>query len=177
MPGAVIRRGGRVALCELRGDEPEVLLRLAGAEARGHFNDLGPVDEELIESGLRVQRLLVVRLEDGAAIGFVSWHRTRHGPNAGSRAWNIGINLAPEGRGQGLGAEAQRLLAEHLLETTAVDRIEAGTDVENVPEQRALEKAGFTREGALRGAQHRAGARHDLYLYSLLRSDLAEDGG
>ena len=174
MPGAVIRRGRRVALCELRDDEPHVLLRLAGTDARGHFNDVGPIDDELLDSGLRVQRLLVVRLEDGEAVGFVSWHRTRHGPNAGSRAWNIGINLVPEGRGQGLGGEAQRLLAEHLLETTAVDRIEASTDVENVAEQRALEKAGFTREGALRGAQHRAGARHDLYLYSLLRSDLPE---
>ena|SRR5581483_11021191 len=172
MPGRVVRDGRRVALCELREDEQEVLVRLAGADARGEFNDLGPMDEELLTSGFRAQRLLVVRKSDGRAIGFVSWHRVRHGPNRGSRAWNIGINLEPAGRGQGLGAEAQRLLAEHLLETTGVDRIEASTDVDNRAEQRALEKAGFTREGVLRGAQDRAGARHDLYSYSLLRSDL-----
>ena len=173
MPGKVVRRGRLVALCEVRDDEPDVLLKLASAEARGHFNDLGPLDEERMASGNRAYRLLVVRLEDGEPIGFVSWHLTWHGPNAGSRAWNIGINLAPEGRGHGFGVEAQRMLAEHLFETSEVHRVEATTDVENAAEQRALEKAGFTREGVLRGAQERAGARHDVYLYSLLRSDLA----
>lgn len=148
------------------------MLKVAGAEARGSFNDLGPMDEELLETGFRASRLLVVLLDGDEPIGFVSWHRTRHGPNAGSRAWNIGINLVPGARGHGFGVEAQRLLAEHLFDTTSVDRVEASTDVDNLAEQRALEKAGFTREGVLRGAQHRAGARHDIYLYSLLRSDL-----
>ena len=52
-----------------------------------------------------------------------------------------------------------------------MNRIEASTDVTNVPEQRALEKAGFVREGVLRGAQFRAGAHHDMVGYSRLRSD------
>jgi hypothetical protein len=46
------------------------------------------------------------------------------------------------------------------------------TDVENIAEQRSLEKAGFTREGILRHAQWRAGAHHDLVSYSMLREDL-----
>lgn len=172
MPGREVSRGRLVALHEVREDEQEILVRLAGADARGEFNDLGPMDEELLTSGFRAHRLLVVRNDTREPVGFVSWHRVHHGPNRGSRAWNIGINLEPAARGKGFGVEAQRLLAEHLLETTDVDRIEASTDVDNVAEQRALEKAGFTREGVLRGAQERAGARHDLYLYSLLRSDL-----
>jgi RimJ/RimL family protein N-acetyltransferase len=45
--------------------------------------------------------------------------------------------------------------------------------VSNVAEQRALEKAGFTREGVNRQAQFRAGAYHDLVLYARLRSDPA----
>ena len=44
-------------------------------------------------------------------------------------------------------------------------------DVENVAEQRALERAGFTREGVLRGAQHRRGRWRDLVLYARLRDD------
>ena len=68
-------------------------------------------------------------------------------------------------------ARAQRLLAEHLLATTPSHRVEASTDVENVAEQRALERAGFVREGILRGAQFRDGTWHDLVLFSLLRSD------
>ncbi len=50
-------------------------------------------------------------------------------------------------------------------------RVEAHTDVQNLAEQRALEKAGFTREGVTRQAQWRGGALHDGYLYSVLRSE------
>jgi RimJ/RimL family protein N-acetyltransferase len=91
------------------------------------------------------------------------------GPTPESAAWNIGISLIPEMRGRGFGSFAQRLLVGYLFETTSVHRIEAGTDVENLAEQRSLEKAGFTREGALRGAQYRAGAWHDLVIYAVVR--------
>jgi aminoglycoside 6'-N-acetyltransferase len=50
-------------------------------------------------------------------------------------------------------------------------RVEAQTDVTNLAEQRALEKAGFTREGVLRKAQWRGGAYHDLVVYSKLRGE------
>ena len=65
----------------------------------------------------------------------------------------------------------RRALAAELFATTDVHRVEASTDVENVAEQRALEKAGFVREGIQRGAQFRAGGRHDLVTYSRLRTD------
>jgi RimJ/RimL family protein N-acetyltransferase len=106
-----------------------------------------------------------------AIAGSLSWHAVWYGPNAGSKAWNIGIGLGEHARGHGIGTCAQRLLAEHLLESTAVDRIEASTDVTNLAEQRSLEKAGFTREGLLRSAQERADGRHDLYSYSFTRDD------
>jgi RimJ/RimL family protein N-acetyltransferase len=72
-------------------------------------------------------------------------------------------------RGLGFGSVAQRLLADYLFATTSVNRIEAATDIENLAEQRALAKAGFVREGVFRGAQHRAGAWHDLAIYSVVR--------
>jgi RimJ/RimL family protein N-acetyltransferase len=53
-----------------------------------------------------------------------------------------------------------------------IERVEASTDVDNVAEQRSLEKAGYTREGIIRRAQWRAGAYHDLVGYSILREDL-----
>jgi RimJ/RimL family protein N-acetyltransferase len=115
-------------------------------------------------------RMAVV--EDGVPVGSVSWHPVFYGPNLGSRAYNIGIGLAVAAQGRGIGSAAQRMLAEHLFATTDVLRVEASTDVENRAEQRALEKAGFTREGVLRSAQCRADGWHDLVGYSLLRSDL-----
>ncbi len=80
-------------------------------------------------------------------------------------------SCVPRHAGQGLGTEAQRLLAEFLFATYDLNRVEASTDVENLPEQRSLEKAGFVREGIQRGAQFRAGAYHDLVTYSRLRDD------
>ena len=103
--------------------------------------------------------------------GPCSGERAHYGPPDDSRAWNIGIEIRPTARGQGLGAEAQRLLADWLFAATSANRVEAQTDIENVAEQRSLEKAGFIREGVNRGAQFRAGAFHDLVMYSRVRSD------
>jgi RimJ/RimL family protein N-acetyltransferase len=114
---------------------------------------------------------MIVELRDGTIVGDMSWHQVQYGPNAESAAFNIGIALRPERRGMGYGARAQRLLAGHLFDTSKANRVEASTDIENVAEQRALAKAGFTREGIVRGAQFRAGAHHDLVMFSMLRGE------
>jgi RimJ/RimL family protein N-acetyltransferase len=111
--------------------------------------------------------LLVVRGDE--RLGFVSWHKVPSTP--GCYYWNIGIALLPDVRGRGFGAEAQRLLARYLFAHTTVHRIEAATEAGNVAEQRALEKAGFTREGVLRGVGWRDGAYRDGVWYSMLRTD------
>jgi RimJ/RimL family protein N-acetyltransferase len=121
--------------------------------------------------------LTVLDEETGALLGGVSWHPVDYGGTVGCSAWNIGIGLLPSARGRGVGTIAQRLLAEHLFATTELDRVEAGTDVENLAEQRALEKAGFRREGVLRGTQVRGGTRHDLVHYGILRADLQPPEG
>ena len=108
---------------------------------------------------------------DGDIVGTMSWHAVLYGPTRGSQAWSMGIGLASACRGKGIGSEAQRMLSEHLLLT--VHRVEASTDVDNIAEQRSLEKAGFQREGVLRGAQRRAdGVNHDLVMYSRTRDTL-----
>lgn len=179
----------------LQRDGPTVRLReatLADAailEARqgdptmgGEFNDLGPrpgpsrpLAELLADGGRMVGpergRLVVERLRDGEVIGDVSWHAVMYGPTERSRALNIGIALYPDARGHGHGAEAQRLLAELLFARFPIERVEASTDVDNIAEQRSLEKAGFSREGVLRRSQFRAGSHHDLVGYSILREE------
>jgi len=147
---------------------------------RSEFNDFGtqrePLDREALARGpLRSERngmLVVERLADGRAIGTVGWHHERYGPNPESTALNFGIELIPEARGQGYGTEAQAQLVAYLFATTEANRVEAGTDIDNVAEQRSLEKAGLRREGVLRGSQYRAGAYRDLVVYALVRSDL-----
>jgi RimJ/RimL family protein N-acetyltransferase len=170
-------RGIRLRQAKLEDVE---LLTLWASSSRytGEFNDFGVAHRrpyrELINKNELIGReggtLMVERIAGSTAIGTVSWRQVRYGPTSESIAWNIGISLIPEMRGQGFGSLAQRLLVDYLFATTSVNRIEAGTDVDNLAEQGAMEKAGFVREGVFRGAQYRAGAWHDLAIYSVVRN-------
>ncbi len=134
---------------------------------------VGIVERSFAENGLlssQFGRLLVVTSDD-TPVGLVSYHRVGYGPNEGSNAYNIGISIVAEHRGKGYGSEAHNLLADYLFSTYPIMRVEAVTDKENISEQRALEKAGFTREGILRQAQWRSGRWHDQVMYSKLRGE------
>jgi RimJ/RimL family protein N-acetyltransferase len=106
----------------------------------------------------------------GEFIGEVSWHQARTGPS--SYSWTIGIALLVRARGHGYGTHAQRLLAEYLFAHTQLNRVAAETEVDNLAEQRSLEKAGFAREGILRGSCFRAGKWRDMASYAIVRADL-----
>ena len=180
MPAGEGNLAPRVRLRDVTLADADLLDAWAADSAlQGGFNDFGvaadPTPRDVLEKGpLRNERngfLMVERVADGVPIGSVGWHRVSYGPNPESAAWNFGIDIIPEARGQGFGSEAQRLLAAWLFEHTDANRVEASTDIENVAEQRALEKAGFTREGIARGAQFRAGGHRDLITYARVRDD------
>lgn len=172
--------GGRVRLRDVTLTDADLLdAWSADPLVFGEFNDFGiarePTNRDALDKGPyrneRNGQLIVERLDTGAPAGTVGWRKTHYGPGERSEAWNIGISLIPEARGLGFGSEAQRMLADYLFASTSIDRVEASTDVDNVAEQRALEKGGFVREGILRGAQFRQGTRHDLVNYARLRTD------
>ncbi|HEU5013835.1 MAG TPA: GNAT family protein [Roseiflexaceae bacterium] len=144
----------------------------------GSYNSFGFTPVHDLETRFRANGLLtdqhgtlLIVLTAGDVVGSMSYHQVRYGPNSASVAYNIGLSILPEQRGKGYGTEAQRALARYLFDTFPIARVEAETDITNIPEQRALEKAGFTREGVLRKAQWRAGAWHDLVVYSTLRGE------
>jgi RimJ/RimL family protein N-acetyltransferase len=169
--------GRLVRLRDVTPDDAELIDRW-NREAVGGFNDFGlprePVSRETLGHGpprdARGGRLIVETL-DGQPVGTIDARIVQYGPPPTSNAWQIGIELGREARGRGYGTEAQRLMADWLFATTSVNRVEAATDIENVAEQRSLEKAGYRRDGVMRGAQFRAGRFHDLVYYSRLRND------
>ena len=122
--------------------------------------------------------LIVLRATD--RVGVVDWHKVQTVRAASS--WAIGVGLVPEFRGRGYGSQAQRLLVRYLFAHTPVNRVEATTEITNMAEQRALEKAGFSREGILRGSTFRQGRYRDTVMYSVLRDEVkledsaSEDG-
>jgi [ribosomal protein S5]-alanine N-acetyltransferase len=111
---------------------------------------------------------LMVEADDQVA-GFVSYLRGRYGIRGDY--YEIGIALLPASRGRGIGWRAQALLTAYLFEHMPVQRIQAGTQPENVAEQKALLKAGFQKEGVLRACEFRAGRWRDGVLFSRLRTD------
>lgn len=156
-----------VSLRPHRPDEPRPEWVVAS-----EFDDFGP---RAYAAGPRPASLdgdgaLVVEV-DGEAVGTVSWVWQRWGPNAASRCLMVGAALFDGRRGRGTGTRALAQLLDLAFTHTAVNRVEAHTDVLNRPAQKALERAGFTREGVVRGAQWRGGTYHDGALYSLLREE------
>ena len=170
--------GNLVRLRDVELADAELVDWLNDQKDIGGFNDFGlpatPTSRDALTRGpLRsdFNGTLIIEQLNGEPVGTVQWRAVYYGPPEDSRAWNIGIEIRPGARGQGLGSEAQRLLADWLFASTNTNRVEAQTDTDNVPEQRSLEKAGFIREGVNRGSQFRAGEFHDLVMYARLRSD------
>jgi RimJ/RimL family protein N-acetyltransferase len=159
----------------LRAQEPDDLPLLYGGDSE--FADFGPrpVRTEPVPPGLDGNGALTILAPDGEPAGDVGWHWTKQwGPSDASRCPMIGIWLRPGYRGQGIGSAAQAELARLFFAHTNTNRVEAATEVDNIGEQKALERAGFTREGRIRGSLWRDGAHRDSYLYSILRADVLD---
>jgi [ribosomal protein S5]-alanine N-acetyltransferase len=139
------------------------------------FRDAGQVARRFAEDGYLAadNGRLIVEVADGQAAGFVTWGAGNYGGAAGF--WEIGIVLLPEFRGRGIGWRAQAMLTDYLFQHTPAQRIQAGTQPENVAEQKSLLKAGFQLEGVVRAAEFRAGQWRDGMLYSRLRDDPAPE--
>lgn len=172
-------RGELICLRPIEHEDLAIFARWTNEEAynseyntfelrRTNYRERGFAENGLLSPSSGV---LAIVTHDGTVIGDISYHQQRYGPNVGSIAYNIGISIEASYRGNGYGVEAQRLLAAYLFATYPIARVEASTDSENKAEQRALEKAGFTREGVIRKAQWRNGSYHDLVIYSKLRGE------
>ncbi|HEX2130078.1 MAG TPA: GNAT family protein [Actinophytocola sp.] len=166
----VLARRDGVVLARARPDDRREVARVSdGAFAPDKDNRLSP------EAPRAVSRGAVLDAETGRLLGVVSWHAVGHGGTYGCAAWNLAVELVPDARG--VGATVRRLLVEHLFATTGLDRVEAGVDVDDTAACRALEQAGFQRDGVLRGARVRDGRRRDMALYGILRTDLTVSSG
>lgn len=89
----------------------------------------------------------------------------------------IGIWLAPQVRGLGLGRGALRLAGAWLLGPCGLARVELITEPDNLAMIAAAAAAGFVREGVLRKYVRDRGRRVDVVIMSLLPDDLRAPGG
>ncbi|MCG5216322.1 GNAT family N-acetyltransferase [Streptosporangium sp. KLBMP 9127] len=107
---------------------------------------------------------------EGEIVGGISLFSTRWGAGI----TEIGYGVHPAHRGNGYATEAVRGLSRHVMAETGLHRAEIRVNLDNAPSLRVADKAGFVKEGVLRDAGMEDDGPHDLVVFGLLRSDLAD---
>ena len=87
-------------------------------------------------------------------------------------AAGLAVSVFPEARGRGVASRALRLGASWGLRELGLERVFAEAAVDNQASIRAIEKAGFQREGVLRAHCKTHERRHDCVMFSLLLEDI-----
>jgi RimJ/RimL family protein N-acetyltransferase len=82
----------------------------------------------------------------------------------------IGYWLGAPFRGQGLMTEVLMAFTAHLFRTTPLVRITAVVFTHNPASARALEKAGFEREGTMQKMAFKNGLYYDCWLYAKIKN-------
>lgn len=78
----------------------------------------------------------------------------------------IGVEVAKELRGQGIGSQSLELASQYLFET-GYYRVAGSTAVTNIAMQKAFEKAGWIREGVFHNLFVEAGIGIDYIVYAI----------
>jgi RimJ/RimL family protein N-acetyltransferase len=85
---------------------------------------------------------------------------------------DLSLWVAPGHRGQGLGSAALALAGRWLIEEAGLAREQLFIEPGNGPMLATAAKAGFVREGVLRGYWRERGGRRDAEAWSLITPDL-----
>ena len=162
------------SLVRLRPPAPEDVPALAAIRRtpevhafwRGGADMLAEVRSDLAEPDAEAY---VIDL-DGRVAGYIQWSAEEE-PDY--RHATIDIYLDPALRGRGLGADAVRTLARHLISAHGHHRLEIDPAADNAAAIRCYEKVGFAPVGILRRSERgNDGAWHDALLMDLLADEL-----
>jgi aminoglycoside 6'-N-acetyltransferase len=153
-------------------DIPELARIRATPEVREHWRGgddmVAAVRKDLAEPDTTPY---VIEL-DGRVVGWVQWQAEEE-PDY--RHASMDIYLDPAVRGRGIGADALRTLARHLIVDHGHHRLEIDPAIDNAAAVRCYSKVGFRPVGVLRRAERgNDGTWHDSLLMDLLADELIE---
>lgn len=169
--GALV--GERTRLREVRDDDlPQLVAWWRDPEVAVFNNQVKPQPDALIEETLRGwsrndtpgAAAFCIETHDGELAG----HVALFGAEAQNRCATFGIFLDPAQQGQGLGTDATRVMVRYGFESLGLHRIELTVNALNARGIAAYERAGFVREGLLRGKLFYAGAFRDQVVMGIL---------
>jgi aminoglycoside 6'-N-acetyltransferase len=153
------------------GEEDEImriLLEATIAERWGTFSR-----EEVVEQFIDADRAYVLEFE-GEVIGAIQYHEEE---DPQYRHAGIDIFITSSRQGRGLGAEAIRVLARHLIFGRGHHRLTIDPAADNLPAIRAYERVGFRRVGIMRKYERGPdGSWHDGLLMDMLVEDFQDRG-
>ncbi|TMJ08797.1 MAG: GNAT family N-acetyltransferase [Bacillati bacterium ANGP1] len=101
-------------------------------------------------------------------IGFTGIHRINWKLRLGGTGTVIGEKSAWR---KGFGSDAMQVRTKFAFETLGLHRLESEARADNIGSQRALEKAGYRREGMARKKMFWGGQWYDTVLYGMLDED------
>ncbi|MFD8332267.1 GNAT family N-acetyltransferase [Streptomyces solisilvae] len=150
------------ALAAIRA-EPEVYARWRGGE-----DLVAAVHEDLAEPGTEP---LTIEYE-GTVVGMIQWSAET---DPDYRHASIDIYLDPAVHGRGLGTDAVRTLARHLISHHGHHRIVIDPAADNAAAIRAYAKVGFRPVGVMRSYERGPdGTWHDGLLMDLLAGEITD---
>jgi RimJ/RimL family protein N-acetyltransferase len=147
--------------------------QMVGSDLLYRHRHLAPDEPASLDSLLHDPRALTVVVETagGAVLGFV-------------RVYDVDLiygfflleTVVTEQRSgrQGLGVEASRVLVAYAHDALQLRRVEAKVYAYNVLSINALRRNGFVQEGVLREARLYEGQPWDIFVFSLLESEMTE---
>ena len=139
-------------------------------ESKGEFEQLREwtkTDLEKLYDNLKDSQWFFIERKDGTKVGDIV-----HVLSAGEV--EIGYFVVPNERKKGYATESIMIMIDYLFLSKNLERIQAKTDPENIASCKALEKAGFKREGILRKTFFNRGKWKDDCMYSILREEWKE---
>jgi len=151
-------------------DLPLLLEWDSNPDFRGEFDQLREetrTDLEKLYDNLKDSQWFIIEKKDGTKIGNIG-----HLLSAGEV--EIGYFVVPKERRKGYASEAILIMVDYLFLSKDLERIQAKADPENIASCKALEKAGFKREGILRKTFFCRGKWKDDCMFSILREEWKE---
>jgi aminoglycoside 6'-N-acetyltransferase len=163
-------RGERVLLRPLT---PEDVPAVAAIQAQPAVAvRWGPVDEATLEAkaaGTDDCTVFAIELDD-EVVGLIQYHEE---DDPMYRHAGIDLFLSENVHGQGLGTDAVRTMARHLVDDRGHHRLVIDPAADNVAAIRAYEKVGFRPVGVMRRYERIPGGEwHDGLLMDLLADEL-----
>jgi len=162
-----LRREGDVAAIARASYDPETQRRLSDEplDAERQQNSVERVEEQW-STGTSAP-FVIADAGDDRPLGLLNLQF-----DSDDEVASLAVSVFPEVRGRGVAAKALRLGAVWGLRELGLARVFAEAAVDNQASVRAIEKAGFHREGTLRAHCKTHGERHDCAMFSLIATDI-----